>query len=265
MSNPKEIYFFSDDDVYDKGIEWYASHFEQAGPGVLAGESSTHYTKLPTYPETVSRLKLHLPNARFIYVMRHPIDRLISQYIHEWSERTVPDDLGAAVQQCPRLVDYSRYSFQMTPFLNTYGLDSVLPVFFERLISEPQAELERVCAYLDYDGQPVWHDEDDRRNVSEQRIRKSALRDALCENPLAVWFRRNCLPKSWRDNIRGYWQLKERPKLDEATRQCLENIFDEDLAILGEWFNVDLNCSNFKDMVRRQTLDFVGRTGEVTA
>ncbi len=49
----------------------------------LCGESSTHYTKLPDYPETVSRMKALLPSVKLIYVMRHPIERLISHYVHQ--------------------------------------------------------------------------------------------------------------------------------------------------------------------------------------
>ncbi len=49
----------------------------------LRGESSTHYTKLPTYPRTVDRMVRDLPRLKLIYVMRHPIERLVSQYVHE--------------------------------------------------------------------------------------------------------------------------------------------------------------------------------------
>ena len=49
----------------------------------LRGESSTHYTKLPTYPRTVDRMVRDLPRLKLIYVMRHPIERLMSQYVHE--------------------------------------------------------------------------------------------------------------------------------------------------------------------------------------
>ncbi|HTO70120.1 MAG TPA: sulfotransferase, partial [Myxococcota bacterium] len=50
MSRPKEPNFFSDDDQYARGVGWYAGLFAGAAPGQLCGESSTHYTKLPTYP-----------------------------------------------------------------------------------------------------------------------------------------------------------------------------------------------------------------------
>ena len=53
MSELKEPNFFSNDEQYAKGIDWYLSNFRDAYPDELLGESSTHYTKLPTYPNTI--------------------------------------------------------------------------------------------------------------------------------------------------------------------------------------------------------------------
>src|SRR5271167_2267183 len=71
MSRPKEPSFFSDDRVHARGWAWYSSLFRLAKPRDLRGESSTHYTKLPTHPRTVERMVRHLPRLKLIYVMRH--------------------------------------------------------------------------------------------------------------------------------------------------------------------------------------------------
>ena len=64
MTEEKEPNFFSNDEIYAKGLEWYASLFANAAPGDLCGESSTHYTKLPTYPHTVARMRAALPQRQ---------------------------------------------------------------------------------------------------------------------------------------------------------------------------------------------------------
>ncbi len=79
MSDPKEPNFFSDDERFARGVAEYAKLFESAGSEQLCGESSTHYTKLPTHPRTVERMAKLLPGARFVYVIRHPLDRIVSQ------------------------------------------------------------------------------------------------------------------------------------------------------------------------------------------
>ncbi|MEM1409443.1 MAG: sulfotransferase, partial [Pseudomonadota bacterium] len=55
ITDPKEPNFFSDDDQYAKGIDWYTSLFSTAPRGAFLGEASTHYTKFPTYPVAAER------------------------------------------------------------------------------------------------------------------------------------------------------------------------------------------------------------------
>ena len=181
----KEPNFFSDDQQYARGMDWYASLFNEARPSDILGEASTHYTKLPTYPQTVARMRDWLDQPRLIYVMRHPIDRMISQYIHQWSEGEISCGLDEAVTRYPELVAYSCYARQLAPFIETYGRSAILPVFFDRLRVEPQRELERVCRFIGYSGPVQWETDLSRRNVSAERVRKFPFYDALVDHPIA--------------------------------------------------------------------------------
>ena len=118
--------------------------------GDLRGESSTHYTKLPDYPRTVDRMVRDLPRVKLIYVMRHPIERLMSQYVHEVTAGRIAVDVHEAIERHPELIEYSRYTMQLQPFLDAYGFEDVLPVFFPRLVRHSQAELERIGRFLDH-------------------------------------------------------------------------------------------------------------------
>src|SRR5262249_35664572 len=135
MSRPKEPNFFSDDENYARGWAWYSSLFRQAGMTDLRGESSMHYTKRPTYPRTIDRMTRDLPRLKLIYVMRHPIDRLISQYVHEVTVGRITVGLRESLDHHPELIEYGRYSVQLQPFLDAYGHGSALPVFFPRLVT----------------------------------------------------------------------------------------------------------------------------------
>jgi len=250
LSEPKEPNFFSDDAEYARGLGWYASLFAPAAPGDLRGEASTHYTKLPTYPQTVERLHAAVPDAKLIYVMRHPVDRLVSQYIHEWSEGSLSDDINAAVRIHPRLVAYSCYARQLQPYRDRFGTAAILPVFFERLLNDSQAELERVCQFLGYAGSPRWVDLE-AQNAAAIRWRRTPLRRFIAgENPVMTVLRRRLVPKAWRDRIRASWTLQSRPELTPETRADLEAQFDADLAILGDWFGLPLSCASFADIAR---------------
>ena len=203
MSSPKEPNFFSDAEQYAKGMSWYSSLFAKAPEGSCLGEASTHYTKLPTYPEVVQRLKEHLPDARFIYVMRHPLDRLVSHYIHEWSTGVYRCSLEEAINKYPDLIAYGNYAMQLEPYFKTFGHAAVLPVFFDRLLSEPQAELERICRFIGYQAQPVWIQDLKPDNVSSERVRKFPGYRLLVDSKLATWFRRHFIPQALRDAVTG--------------------------------------------------------------
>ena len=248
MTDLKEPNFFSNDEEYEKGMEWYYSHFQSALPDDLAGESSTHYTKLPTYPQTIERIQAHLPHAKFIYVMRHPIDRLVSQYIHEWTQKVINIDINQAIDQYPELIAYSQYTMQMKPYFEVFSPQQVLPVFFERFLKQPQVELARICQFIGYEHQPQWQ-ELEAVNASDARLRKSAWRDFLVEAPLLKEFRRNIIPKSFRDYVKSFWRMKDKPQLEASKIEYLESIFDQDLQTLGDWFGVELNCHNFKETI----------------
>lgn len=260
MSELKEPNFFSNDEEYNKGSEWYLSHFEEANINDLIGESSTHYTKLPTYPHTIERLQKYLPDAKFIYVMRHPINRLVSQYIHEWSQRVISVGINESIDPHPELLEYSLYTKQLQPYFDTFGQERVLPIFFERMLTTPQTELERICRFIGYKDQPQWYQELNASNVSNQRMIKSAWRDAIVETPGLKQLRRLLILKNFRTWVRSLWTIKKKPDLTAENIDRLTVIFDEDLAVLGSWLGVDLTCDNFQETVKNSSLDWVNIT-----
>lgn len=249
MSDPKEPNFFSNDDNYKNGFQTYLALFNGATLSDLCGESSTHYTNLPTYPQTVNRIKTHVPDAKFIYVMRHPIERLVSDYVHEWSERKVNNDINEAVRTFPPLIQYSLYSLQIRPYLETFGSEQILALFSENLRHHPQRELERICQFLGYSGQPTWCEDLNQLHISSKRLRNSVWRDTLVNQPVLRYLRQTFVPKGLRTWVRGFWQMKKRPQLREETVMYLEEIFDRDLAFLGQWLGINLTCRIFKSAV----------------
>lgn len=261
ISDPKEPNYFSNDEIFARGPAWYESLFAAAG-AALVGEASTHYTKLPTYPKTLERFRAALPGAKLIYVMRHPIDRAVSQYVHEWSQRLLSGPIDDELAANPWIVDYGRYAMQISPWLDAYGPGHILPVFNERLRAKPQEELERVCAFLGYAGKPVWTEAGDQ-NVSELRLRKSPLRDAVLNAPGLRQFRRTVVPKGLRERAKGLWRMKERPELSPAVRAMLETLYDDDLRQLSAMFGLSepLTCANLKQRAATETMAFTTARG----
>lgn len=248
MSDLKEPNFFSDDENYERGIDDYLTHFEAAAPGDICGESSTHYSKLPTHPHTVQRLKQYSPNAKLVYVMRHPTDRLVSQYVHEWTQRVISASLSEAIDYHPELYQYSLYSMQLRPYLETFGPENVLPVFFERLKDFPDAELARIGRFIGCDRPTAWQSDTAHRHPSKERMRPSPWRDALVNAPILRSIRKKLVPQEVRDRIKGMWQMQNRPQLSADAKASVEARFDQDLAVLGQWLGMTLSCQNFTEV-----------------
>ncbi|WP_264177839.1 sulfotransferase domain-containing protein [Methylophaga pinxianii] len=253
MSTPKEPNFFSDDDIYNLGLDWYSDLFSKAEIDDICGESSTHYTKLPDYPQTLERMRSYLPSLKLIYVVRHPIDRLISHYMHQWSQNVIKTDINQAIEQFDELINYSRYSMQISPYIKQYGAENIHIVFSEALRVRPQYELEKVATFLGYSKPVIWYDDLPEQNVSSQRVRRFNGYKLIVDNPILAWLRRTFIPQSFRDKVKNRLTLQMRPEIDEHHKQKLTQIFNEDLAVLGSMLNVELTLQNYKE--KAQTID----------
>lgn len=251
MPELKEPNYFSDDDVFAEGDQWYRSLFSGAADGDMCGEASTHYTKLPTYPKTVSRISSALGTPKLIYVIRHPIERVVSQYIHEWSQGIVRSPINEAIDNHPELVEYSRYATQLEPFANTFGRENILVIHFEHIKQAPEDVLKKVCDFIGYQGTPHWQFERAPSNVSSERIRRFPMDEFILQNPVLRFMRRSLVSKNFRDWIKARLSMRKRPQLNEKSIAKLTEIFDADLQNLQSYLGYRLTCENYHETVRQ--------------
>ncbi len=257
MSRTKEPNYFSDDENYARGSEWYASLFAGAEDRLLLGESSTHYTKLPTHPHTVERMVRALPRVKLIYVMRHPIDQLTSHYLHALTVGQISVGLEEAVERYPELVDYGRYSMQLEPYLRVYGQEAILPVFFDHLVNQPDRELERIGKFLGVQELLRWDRTLKPQNVGRERMRKSLLREALVQAPVLSTLRRTLIPRLLTESLKSLWKVGiDPPSVPAGLSDRLRELFDRDLARLGSWLGIELDCDSFHEVAGLQPLSW---------
>ncbi len=236
MTSPKEPEFFSQDAHHARGRAWYEQLFDAAPEGAIRGEASTGYTKLPTYPKVVPRIADLLVAPKIVYLIRDPLDRLVSHYIHEWTMGEIRGSLSEALTAYPELVAYGCYGMQIAPYAKRFGRERILLVSLEELQAEPQAVLERVAAFIGAPGRPVWVQEHARANASAERFRRVPLHGLLIDNPLATVLRRTLVPQALRDRLKRARQMPDRPALTEAERTRLIAVFAEDRARLARVF-----------------------------
>lgn len=81
MSPEKELKFFVPEKNWTRGVAWYEQYFDEAGDAIAIGEASPSYTRYPRSRGIPALIAEVLPKARLIYLVRHPVDRMVSHYL----------------------------------------------------------------------------------------------------------------------------------------------------------------------------------------
>jgi hypothetical protein len=161
MSRPKEPSYFVDQKIlrrvwprkqpYLESAENYLSLFAGAGDAAVIGEGSTVYSQAPTFTGVPERILAFSPQARFIYVMRDPVERTISHYWHRvrwWGERR---SMLSALRVDPHYREVSDYARQLKAYLQHVARERIYVLTYEALVAEPAEQLRRVYAWLGVD------------------------------------------------------------------------------------------------------------------
>ncbi|MGJ3242883.1 MAG: sulfotransferase [Opitutales bacterium] len=119
-------------------------------------ESTTGYTfgTLSRDEGIPGHMAQYSPDARLIYLLRHPVERLVSAYVHQVKIGRFWGSLNDYYAN-PRSDDVltSCYGWQLTHYLEHFPRDRVLVLCFEELARNPSALLARVCAFLGIPGE----------------------------------------------------------------------------------------------------------------
>jgi hypothetical protein len=164
MASPEEPSYFVDPEqlrtlwpeAWDLGFwrseETYLNLFRSCGDAVILGEASTNYTKRPLVAGVPERIYRFNPDARFVYLLRDPVERTISHYWHMVRYNAERRPILEAVKTEPQYVDVSHYAMQLIPYLELFGRERVAVLTFEQLTGAPEATMRALYDWLGLDG-----------------------------------------------------------------------------------------------------------------
>lgn len=115
------------------------------------GEASTSYTfsdKSRKY-EIPERIKYMNPDVRFIYILRNPLARIVSSYLHCLKIKRFKVNEVDFNNHLHSSVTTSLYFSQLNRYLPHFTKDQFKIVIFEEFINNPQAVLSDVFHFLD--------------------------------------------------------------------------------------------------------------------
>ncbi|MBI5396090.1 MAG: sulfotransferase [Verrucomicrobia bacterium] len=241
MSRRKEMDFFSDDRNWEKGAGWYARHFD--GRYRWRGEASPFYTTYPRMPDCPRRMHSLIPDARLIYMVRDPLERIVSHYIHNLDAGIERREFAEAVRQDPFYCDVSRYGLQLGRYLEFYPRDRILVATAERLLTDRAAVLESIFRFLGVDAgfasarfrlrlhQSAFKRRLTRFISSGKDIPGSSVFGKISPHVAALYRKIARYPFSARI---------ERPEFDGCTKEFLRDQLAEDIARFRKMTGLDL-------------------------
>jgi hypothetical protein len=231
----------------------YDALFSRAAEHQVRGESTPFYFwSRPAH----RRIAEHLPEAKLIAVVRDPIDRAYSNWMHLWSDglESVPDFERAFAMQQQRIDagwapfwryrDLGLYGEQLQHLYGYVDRERVLVVRYRDIVEQPAATVDRVCRFLGIGESHLSSiPRDNTRDYAPPGWRTAVFGPAV---RAGAWLGQFAPPKVWRVAAAPLTaQLSaggsHRPKLSPEARDRLVPHFADDIALLTELTGEDFS------------------------
>ena len=165
-------------------------------------EGSVYYSQASHLAGVLGRIAAASPAARFIYLVRHPVERTMSHYWQRVRALLETRPMDEAIVPGSIYVDTSDYAMQLERYLEHVEPARIRVIMTEDLRNRRQAVLDGVAAWLDLPQLPVnaaflaeYHASPD-----EVRLPRFALVRTLRDS--AAWYRlRTIMPTGLRQAI----------------------------------------------------------------
>lgn len=224
-----------------RSLDDHLRHFRHKRPGQIAVEISPSY--LFHHATTAPRIAAALPQVRMAFVLRHPVHKAYSQYLHLRGEgrETLSFADALAAEPARHVAGYGdiwryrasgHYAAAVATYQRLLGADRVMLILHDDLVAAPDRVLAALCRFAGLDGAQRFQT-DLRANVSGPP-RAIWLARAMAPNAATNALRR-ILPARAGAALRGLLRRANTaapPPLDPALAADLARGFASDIAQL---------------------------------
>lgn len=186
-SEKKEAKIFRDPMSPQQRERLIQKHLTAPQTATWAFEASTAYAKFPAIPHVPGQIREALPDARLIYMVRDPIERIWSQYKHNLAQGRETLGLRDAMEKDETYLCVSRYHLQLAQYLDLFPREQMLLLTFEEFIRDTESQLRRIYQFLELDDSPAANVDFESFNSSEQKTRASLALRVLRASPFTYW------------------------------------------------------------------------------
>lgn len=221
-------------------LEKYLSHFQGKRIGQVAVDISPSYL---FHHASAERIQQALPDVRLCFILRKPVDKVYSQYVHLVGEGREIHSFEEALTLESDRKDHGYsdmwlyresgfYAEAIDHFQRVFGRDRVMVVLFEDFVQDPKKVLRELCCHVGLDGTQAF-DTDLKSNVSG--LPKSALVARLISPNLFTRFLRQVLPTSLGGLVRRFIRTLNsgsKPVLPAHVQEALSDVYRNDIVRL---------------------------------
>ena len=237
MSYPKELDFFIEERRWNKGFDWYESHFSKGA--VIRGESSVGYTQRHKYAGVPGRIHAMNPDLKLLYLLRDPVERVVSHFTQLSLMGLEQRDFQGVLDELPGS-DYvlsSSYHFQLSAFLDYFPMEQIQILTLEELVRDKVGTIQKVFRFLGVEDDFVGKDWALVHNRSVDKYERNALGKVMHKVP----FKSRWKPLVPVPLATAYSRLTARkpeqrlqPLLSEEKRHEIQTLLQNDIARLRE-------------------------------
>jgi hypothetical protein len=228
MSSRKELNFFIEERNWSKGVPWYRSHFRENTE--IHGESSPGYTAFPRFRGVPERMASLIPDAKLLYVVRDPIERIVSHYVQSQAagheSRGLPEALSDFSTNY--YIKCSQYGMQMERYLNYFPPSNILVVQAEELAFQRAATLKTIFHFFGVEDSFFSKKMANVKNQSVDKRRMGRVGSLLMAIP--GWTHLDRLPAKVKKVLFSPISKPiETPVLEERLKRDLQDFMREDI------------------------------------
>ena len=227
FSRQKEPHFFSKNTNWRNCLEEYQSLYQPNGQQIC-GEASTTYTFYPQYNACPEIYQFN-PNLKLIYMMRNPVDRVVSQYLHCYSRGYTSLPLEKAILSSPGYINITRYYIQIRPYLELFGEQKVLLLTLEEFLGSKRDTLTKIANFLNIDPEKFGDFEQIHANKSIGEAKRNMRVKNIGHNSIISSIK-PYIPKTLREiTTKGIHKLTARkiahkPDLSDSLKKIINDL-----------------------------------------
>jgi hypothetical protein len=231
LPDEKEPAFFSVEENWRRGVEWYSSLFAGAPSHTLTGEASTGYTDPSRNAAAANRIREVVPDARLVCVLREPTERARSHYRHQVQRGRESRTFPEAAEPSSSYIQRGCYAQCLEPYLELFPREQLCIVRTEDLGDGDGPAWSTILLHLGLPGSDDGRGGQRRRNVTEVKEQFSRPASALFDRG---WLRlASSLPKPLR-RVGRRVLVRDDDRYRALLASSFDPLPDESAAVLAD-------------------------------